>query len=56
MELIGTSKVSARNSITLIENVVDVLHIKIGEHLAFIKDNGRIYIKNLSDIEMKEVN
>jgi len=54
MELLGTSKVSARNSVTLIENVVTALGISIGDHLAFIKSsNGRIYIKNLAHIDMR---
>ena len=54
MELLGTSKVSARNSVTLIETVVDALGISIGDRLAFIKSsNGQIHIKSVSDIDMR---
>lgn len=54
MELLGTSKVSTKNSVRLVESVVNELNIGIGDRLAFMKSsNGRIYIKSVSDIDMR---
>lgn len=53
MKLLGTSKLSSRKSITLIEPVTAALNMTEGNHIAFIQsDDGRIYIKNLADINI----
>ena len=45
MEILGTSRVSVANKITLIESVVEHLHVAQGDLIVFIKENDVIYIK-----------
>ncbi len=43
-ELLGTSKVTRFNKITLIKEVAKELNIKEGDLIAFWKEGNRIYI------------
>ena len=46
MELLGTSKNSTKNKITIIKEVADMLKIKHGDLVAFYGDgNGNVIIK-----------
>lgn len=55
MKVIGTSKISTQNKVTIIEPVAKELIIKSGDFLAFLRsDSGDIVISNLSKIETKE--
>lgn len=46
MELLGTSKVSTDNKITVIKNVVKSLQLTQGDMIVFYKsDNGDVVIK-----------
>ena len=55
MKLLGTSKIAIQNKVTIIEQVAGALNIKIGDRLAFLKNNsGDIVIKRLEDVILKE--
>jgi len=43
--LLGTSKVSTNNKITLIKEVAEKLGIKEGDKVAFYEENGKIIIE-----------
>jgi|Deesub1362A_J573_1020465.scaffolds.fasta_scaffold05298_5 AbrB family looped-hinge helix DNA binding protein len=51
MKILGTSKVSTFNKITLIKEVAQKLGIKEGDLIAFIEEDGKIYIKK-AEIEV----
>ena len=54
MEILGSSKMAIGKKVTLIDEVVEILKIKQGERLAYLKsDSGEIIIKKLSDVELK---
>ena len=56
MKVIGTSKISVQNKVTIIEQVAKELGVFVGDRLAFLRsDSGDIIIKNLSDVEIKEM-
>ena len=44
-KVLGTSKVSTYNKITLIKEVASKLGVKEGDLIAFIEDGDKIYIK-----------
>jgi len=43
-KVLGASKVTTRYQITIPEEVRKRLNIKIGDSVAFIEENGKIYI------------
>lgn len=43
--LLGSTKVSTDNKITIVKKAVDLLKIDKGDHVAFYEENGRIYIE-----------
>ena len=56
MKILTTSKVLAQNKITIKEGVAEILNIQPGDFVTFLKtDDGNIILKNLSDVEIKEV-
>lgn len=56
MKIIGTTKVASQTKITVIRPVAELLGVKPGDILAFLQSiNGDIILKNISDIEMKDV-
>ena len=55
MKLIGTSKVSIQNKITIIEQVATDIGLNVGDRVAFLKsDTGDIILRNLSDVDVEE--
>ena len=52
MEIIGMSKISIQNKVTLIEEVAQYLNISEGDKLAYLISNGDIIIKNNSSINI----
>lgn len=49
-KVLGTSKVSKNNKITLVKEVTSILDVKEGDLVMFVEENGRIYIRS-SEIE-----
>lgn len=49
-KVLGTSKVSSNNKITLVKEVTSKLNIEEGDLVIFVEENGRIYIRS-SEIE-----
>jgi len=45
MKLLGTTKLSTDNKMTLIEQVATKLKAKKGDLMAFYEEDGRIYIE-----------
>ena len=45
IRLLGTTKLSTDNKMTLIERVAEVLGTKKGDLIAFYEDNGKVYIE-----------
>ena len=43
--LLGSTKVSTDNKITIVKKAVELLGIDKGDHVAFYEENGRIYIE-----------
>lgn len=43
--LLGSTKVSTDNKITIVKKAVDLLKIDKGDHIAFYEENGRIYVE-----------
>jgi len=41
---IGSSKVTAKFQVTIPEEVRKLLSIRIGDHIAFAEENGKIYL------------
>jgi len=44
-KILGTSKVSTYNKITLIKEVVSRLGVKEGDLIVFVEENDKIYIQ-----------
>ncbi len=44
-KLLGSTKVSTSNKVTLIKNVSEILGITKGDLIAFYEENGRVYIE-----------
>jgi hypothetical protein len=44
-KLLGSTKVSTSNKITLIKSVVEILEIAKGDLIAFYEENGNVYIE-----------
>ena len=44
-KLLGTSKVSTNNKITLTKEVAEKLEVKEGDKIAFYEENGKIIIE-----------
>lgn len=44
-KLLGSTKVSTDNKITIVKDAAEILKIKKGDIIAFYEDNGRIYIE-----------
>lgn len=56
MKLIDTSKVHNQNKITIKEQVAQILNVKPGNFVAFLRsDSGDIILRNLSDVVINEV-
>lgn len=51
--LLGTSKLSITNKMTLIENVVKHLDARIGDLIVFYDDEGKIIIERLRIEDVK---
>lgn len=49
-KVVGTSKISKNNKITLVKEVTSTLNVEEGDLVIFVKENGRIYIRS-SEIE-----
>lgn len=43
--LLGSTKVSTDNKITIVKEATSVLDVKKGDIVAFYEDNGKIYIE-----------
>ena len=41
---IGSSKVTAKFQVTIPEEVRKLLSIRIGDNIAFVKENGKVYL------------
>lgn len=55
MKLIGTSKVSIQNKVTIIEQVAMDLGVVVGDRVAFLKsDAGDIILRNLINVDVEE--
>lgn len=55
IKIIGTSKVSAQNKVTIIEEVAEKLNVVPGDVIAYLETfDADIVIRKLSDIEIKE--
>jgi len=55
--ILGTSKIDPRNRITLVQPIPELLDVKAGDLIVFIRDgNGNIMIKasNVSHLNKKE--
>lgn len=50
-KVLGTSKVSTYNKITLVKEVVSKLGVKEGDLVMFVEEDGKIYIKK-AEIEV----
>ena len=44
-KLLGSTKVSTDNKITIVKKATEILEIEKGDILAFYEENGRIYIE-----------
>lgn len=44
-KLLGSTKVSTDNKITIVKDAAEILKIKKRDILAFYKENGRVYIE-----------
>lgn len=44
-KLLGSTKVSTDNKITIVKNAAEILGINKGDILAFYEDEGRVYIE-----------
>ena len=51
MILLGSSKVTTHNKVTIIQDVAVELDIKTGDTLAYLQDGDRIIIKNMTDVK-----
>lgn len=57
MKIINTSRLLIQNKLTIKEDVLKKLNIKPGDIVAFLKsESGDIIIRNMADVEIKEVN
>ncbi len=55
LKFIGTSKLSFGNKTTIIEEVAELLDVKPGDEIAYLKtEAGAVIIKNKSDIEITD--
>ena len=53
MELLGLTTVAVQNKITVIEAVAQELNIKLGDRLAYVKnDAGEIVLTKQSDLDI----
>lgn len=43
--LLGSTKVSTDNKVTIVKNAAEILGINKGDILAFYEEEGRVYIK-----------
>ncbi len=44
-KLLGSTKVSTDNKVTIVKNASEILEIKRGDLLAFYEENGRVCIE-----------
>ncbi len=44
-KLLGSTKVSTDNKITIVKKATEILKIEKGDILAFYEENGRVYIE-----------
>ena len=44
-KLLGTTKVSTDNKITIVKDAASILKVSRGDILAFYQENGKIYIE-----------
>jgi phage antirepressor YoqD-like protein len=45
-KVLGTSRISTYNKVTLIKEVISKLKVKEGDLIMFVEENGRIYIRS----------
>jgi DNA-binding LytR/AlgR family response regulator len=44
-KLLGSTKVSTDNKVTIVKNAAEILRINKGDILAFYEEEGRVYIE-----------
>ena len=45
MKFLGSTKITGAGSIQIIKAAADVLDVKVGDHILFYEDDGKIIIK-----------
>lgn len=43
--LLGSTKVSTDNKVTVVKKAAEILKINKGDHIAFYEEEGRVYIE-----------
>lgn len=44
-KILGMSKITINNKVTLVKEVVDKLNLEVGNKIVYISQNGKIFIR-----------